>query len=496
MNTLNLEILSAKQMKKADMLAVEKSKIRSFELMDNAGKAVASIITKEFKCGKALILCGPGNNGGDGFVTAFYLRQKGWDVIVKLLISVDSIKGDALIALDRLGKENISSFDDISDAKDCNLVIDAIFGTGLSRNIQERLITCFEEVSKLNAPILAIDMPSGISADNGKILGKALKCKRTVTFFRKKIGHLLFPGSAYCGKIDVIDIGIPSEVISKFKFMVKENAPSLWLESYPRLKKDFHKYDRGHVIVVAGLKSSLGASRLSARAALRLGAGLVTLACNKDNIDPIISNTTSEMAAEYRNINDFRKIISEKRVSSVLIGPGCGNGEETRIKVEAVLEICKFAVLDADALTAFEMFPDRLLKQLNSNKILTPHLGEFKRLFPDIYEEGKDIKTMAEEAAKKSGAVILLKSSAGVIASPQGEIVINTNTTPYLATAGSGDVLAGMIASLVGDDKMRAFEGACAGSWIHGEAGKLFGPGLVSEDLEKMIPRVLSNILL
>ena len=478
-----MEILSASQMVKADSLTIENG-ISGETLMENAGVSVADFIKTKFSKRKTLILCGPGNNGGDGFVVARHLKESGWDVDLASMIDVRSYKKDALLMAKKWNGNTIS-FDNIQ-LKNYDLFIDAIFGTGLSKEISGLTASIINKTNKKNTDVVAIDIPSGVNSDNGEILGIAFKAKYTITFARKKIGHVIYPGKEKCGDIYIKDIDIAERHI---KSNIMENLPDLWLKGLPFPTEEQHKYDRGHSVISGGDIDSAGAAVLSAKAALVTGAGLVTVLCPNGATPLYASKLTAVMNKPIHSTDEFSSFIKGKKVTSVLLGPGNGVSERTKKFALEALKMKKRCVLDADAISVFKDLPKELFNTIKSDVILTPHEGEFKRLFS--FEGNKVEKT--QKAAKISKCTIVLKGSDTVIASPDGRTAINTNAPPTLATAGSGDVLAGIISALLANG-MDSFKAACAGVWIHSQAANLFGLGLTAEDISKQIPCVLSDI--
>jgi hydroxyethylthiazole kinase-like uncharacterized protein yjeF len=499
---MSAEILTTAEMAAADASAV-RAGTPSLTLMENAGRAVAdTIIARFFPCA-ALVLCGPGNNGGDGYVTARLLKARGFTVRV----ARDRIgSGDAAIMAERWDGETVPLGP--AALEGAALVVDGLFGAGLSRPLEG---AAAETVAALGAvPVVAIDVPSGLSGDSGKPVGERVaRAALTVTFFRKKPGHLLMPGRQLCGALVVADIGIPAEAASASLF---ENGPSLW--SYPWPEADGHKYGRGHCLVVSGEEHATGAARLAARGALRIGAGLVSVASPPDAVAANAAHLTAIMLKPFDGAAGMAGLLSDRRINAVVAGPGLGVDGETRETVTTLLAgragasaragaTDRAIVLDADALTSFQDDPEALFAKIQKNDlhgrcVLTPHAGEFERLFPSLLAESASKVEAARAAAARSGAVVLLKGPDTVIAAPPNgdtpaKAAINANAPAFLATAGAGDVLAGFIGGLLAQGTP-TFEAAAMATWIHGDAATRFGPGLIAEDLPETVPAVLRGL--
>jgi NAD(P)H-hydrate epimerase len=445
--------------------------------MENAGRAVAEAIVRRYGARKTLVLCGPGNNGGDGFVTAHHLRSWGWPVRIGLYGRKDKLTGDAAV----MASQWHGPLEERIGVERTELIVDALFGAGLSKDFSAKLA---DSVNQAGAPIIAVDVPSGLDGASGRPRGGAIQADLTITFFRKKPGHVLMPGRALCGEILVAEIGIPEAVLDEIK-------PQCWVNGPPRLPRvvpDEHKYTKGHAVIVSGSELHTGAARLAAMAALRAGAGLVTVTGSRQALAVHAAHLTAIMLTETETAADLGKLLADKRKNAVCIGPAAGIGETTQRAVEAVLASGTSTVLDADALTSFEAEPDKLFRAIYGHAaVITPHEGEFGRLFKDLNQDAGPKHERARQAAKRSGAVIVLKGPDTVIAAPDGKVAINANAPPSLATAGSGDVLAGLITGLLAQ-KMAAFEAACAGVWLHGDAASRgLSRGLISEDLSDLI---------
>jgi hydroxyethylthiazole kinase-like uncharacterized protein yjeF len=487
-----IELLTPEEMAIADRLAVAGG-VSGFHLMQNAGAAVAEAareMSEQVDHGSILVLAGPGNNGGDGFVAATQLHSEGCDVRVALLGSRDRLTGDAARAAEAYEGplETLGPDTDLS----AELVIDALFGAGLARPLEGVVAGVVERLNDSGAPVLAIDLPSGVDGRTGAVQGVAVRATRTITFFRGKPGHLLMPGRRLCGLCDVAQIGIPESVLAEIRPATFHNLPSLWRDQLRPPRADDHKYARGHAFVVSGPASATGAARLSAAGALRAGAGAVTVASPPDAVIVNAAHLTAIMVREYDGPAALAELLADPRPKSIVIGPGNGVGAETRANVEAALASDAAIVLDADALTSWAAERDALfagIKDRVAEVVLTPHEGEFARLFPG---EGPRLDR-ARAAASESGAILVLKGSDTVIATPDGRAAINSNAPAGLATAGSGDVLSGIVAGLLAQG-LPGFEAAAAGVWMHGAAGSAVGRGLIAEDLPPAIPTVLRQL--
>ncbi len=482
-----LELLSVEQMYRADKAAVEAG-VPGVELMENAGRAVAEAVHENFPLGLVAVLCGPGNNGGDGFVAARHLRQKGWQVRLALLGARESLKGDAAYhaglwngAVEALSPEVL---------EDVGVAVDALFGAGLTRPLEGAPAGVVEALDAARIPAVAVDVPSGVQGDNGAVLGTlAVRAALTVTFFRKKPGHLLMPGRSHCGRTILAQIGIPDAVLSTLSPNFWENAPALWRAQWPWRQPDSHKFRHGHAVVFGG-ETTTGAGRLAARAALRSGAGLVSVAAPRAALPIYAADTPSLIMRAVDGEGDVEAILDDPRCNAFLLGPGHGVTRETRALADRLLASGRAVLLDADALSVFAKDLDALAAQRRGPLVLTPHEGEFSRLFPDI---AGDKLARARQAAGVSGAVVLLKGHDTVIAAPDGRAAINANAPAELATAGAGDVLAGIVAGALAQG-LEAFDAACAAVWLHGAAAEDFGPGLIAGDLPDRLPKALGKL--
>ena len=485
------EILTVAEMGAADRLAVEEG-VPSLTLMEHAGASVADEIARRFEPCTVAVLCGPGNNGGDGFVAARHLAERGWDVRLALVVRRDALKGDASAMADlwQGGDEPLTPhvFDD------ANLVIDALFGAGLSRALEGSVKDTVLALNHSRIPVVAIDVPSGLHGDLGHALDDVcVEADLTVTFFRRKPAHVLMPGRMKCGEIVVTDIGIPESVLDIIQPRIFQNGPSLWGADFPWPDPLGHKYARGHCVVVSGPSHATGAARLAARGALRVGAGLVSVASPLDAVDINAASLTAIMVKPFKGAGGLDELLNDKRLNAVVIGPGCGVGRATRELVAAVLAHDGAAVVDADGLTSFADNPNELFLLLHENCVLTPHEGEFERLFPGLLKKSPSKIESARAAAAMAKCTVLLKGADTVIAARDGRVVVNTNAPPTLATAGAGDVLAGFIGGMLAQG-LDSHTAAAIAAWLHGEAALSFGPGLIAEDLPELLPDVLSRL--
>ena len=465
------ELLTPAEMGRADALAVAAG-IKSLTLMENAGRAVAEEIVRRYGARKTLVLCGPGNNGGDGFVCARYLKRWGWPVRLALLGEASALKGDAAAMAARWDGVTQSGI----AVAGAELIVDGLYGAGLSRDFPEGLAQAIMDLGK---PVVAIDVPSGLDGATGRVRGASLRADVTVTFFRKKPGHVLMPGRPLCGEIVVADIGIADEVL-------QEIAPKAWINSeiiLPALTPGGHKYSRGHAVVVSGGPLKTGAARLAAWAALKSGAGLVTLSGTPESLAVHAAHVSAVMLSDV----GLAELLHDRRKNAVCVGPAAGVGLQTRETVGAALMSGAAVVLDADGLTSFEGEAEPLFRLVagipGRAVVMTPHEGEFGRLFSGMLEQSESKLEAARKAASRSGAIVVLKGADTVIAHPDGRARINANAPPWLATAGSGDVLAGLVTGLLAQH-MDAFDAASTAVWLHGEAANRHGPrGLTAETL-------------
>ncbi len=480
------ELLTKEQMYTVDAAAI-KNGISAGTLMENAGRAVVVEITKRFKCQPITVFCGTGNNGGDGFVIARLLKERGWPTRLILLGELDSLSDDAS-EKSKYWSGEVEHFN-VDCFENSKLVIDAMFGVGLKRAIGGDAAIIIEEINKRKLNCVAVDIPSGVDSNTGEVLGVAPRCDLTVTFYRKKPGHLLNPGRDLSGEISIADIGVDTAFLKTIKTTIFENSPKHWLKELPHPVSDDHKFKRGSTLIVGGSPMT-GASRLAAKSAARIGSGLVTITVPSEALPLYASDDPSFIIKPYKNFNEIFDLFEDERFTSILIGPGCGLNQITKDVVQKALGQEKPVVLDADALTVFkDCRADLIGAEKACALILTPHEGEFSRLFKYKGDKLQRCRTAAEE----SDAVILLKGYDTVIANPNAETIINNNAPANLATAGAGDVLSGIIAGLLAQG-MDPFLSAASAAWLHGKAAAGFGMGLIASDIPELIPNVLIEL--
>ncbi len=492
-----IELLTTAEMAQADRLAIAAG-TSGIELMENAGRSVAdAVAARHPPAVPVVVVAGPGNNGGDGFVAARILLERGHSVRLLLVGDAHRLKGDAAAAAGRWsGPLEAAQPAGLAGA---GVVVDALFGAGLDRPVEGSARAMIEAINSSPATIYAVDLPSGINGTSGELQGTAVTASETITFFRRKPGHLLLPGRLHCGKVHVADIGIGEDVLGQVKPQAFVNIPELWAKRFPLPRIDGHKYDRGHAVVGSGGISSTGAARLAARGALRAGAGLVTIASPRAALAINAATSLAVMVRPVDGAAELADFLSDSRRNAVVLGPGGGVGPGMQEMVLAALAGKRAVVLDADALTSFSEHPRELLQAIRTRPegatVLTPHAGEFSRLFhalPGVSQAGSKL-AQARQAAATAGAVVLLKGPDTVVAAPDGRAAIAENAPPWLATAGSGDVLAGLVAGLLAQG-MPGFEAAAAAVWLHGEAGAEAGPGLISEDLPETLPGIYRRL--
>ncbi|MEO0862219.1 MAG: NAD(P)H-hydrate dehydratase [Pseudomonadota bacterium] len=504
------EVLTATEMRRLEGAALDSGEVTGLELMERAARGAVAAILAQWPAfarapGRATVLCGPGNNGGDGFAMARLLRDHAWDVEVFFLGDADRLPRDARTNFDRWvrdGAVHPLSRESLAAKPRADLVIDAIFGIGLKRPIGSDLANALHaadapKTTGTDTKVVAIDVPSGVQSDTGNVLGHCLRADLTVTFHRPKLGHFLSDGPDMCGALRVVDIGLGQTIITA-------TAVQLTKPSRPLLTKTTgHKFDHGHALVLTGGMGRTGAARLAARGALRIGAGLVTLAAPGSAMMECAAQITAIMLRRCNDCADLADLLQDRRINAICLGPGAGVSDRLEDLLDGILEARRPCVLDADALTALAARAD-LMAKLHDQCILTPHGGEFGRLFPDIVDrmapsDGVGISKVGatRQAAAQEGCTVLFKGPATVIADPSGTVRLNAalrdDAAPWLATAGSGDVLAGIITGLLARGLL-PLEAASQGAWIHAAAARAFGPGLVAEDLPEALPPVLASL--
>ncbi len=465
------------------------SGLDSFGLMVRAGEAVAAAALRLFPAARRyVVLCGPGNNGGDGWIAASALARAGAGVVVHGLSDDATWKGDAARARQNcpLSAEPLHHYTPSTG----DLVIDGLFGAGLARDLPDEVQALIRRIREAGLPVLAIDLPSGIDGATGKVRGEAFRALHTVTFMTRKPGHVLLPGRSHCGDVEVFDIGIPRRIVDQEAGPLWVNGKGIWHAHDRKGAAEDHKYRRGHLTVFSGGEFATGASRLSAEAGLRAGAGLVTLASPKSAIATNAGHLTAVMLTAIDSRSDLSALLDDTRRSTFVLGPGFGDLDRAREFALMLGEAGRSLVLDADGITAFRGEVGALSSAFAGSApriVVTPHEGEFARLFPDTAADtagGKIGKALA--AAAILGGIVVYKGADTVIASPDGRAAIEEKAPATLATAGSGDVLAGIIGARLANG-MPAFEAACAGVHQHGLAARRAGAGLTAEDLVRHI---------
>lgn len=491
------ELLTTAQMREADALAISAG-VPSLELMEHAGRAVADAVIAAFGSARPVSVCaGPGSNGGDGFVAARLLGERGCEVRLVLLGERGRLSGDAE-EMARRYRGDIERWHG-QEFSPQGVLVDAIFGAGLSRPVEGEAAQLIDAINRSGGAVVAVDLPSGIDGDSGAVMGCAVRARRTVTFFRMKPGHLLLPGRSHCGQIVVADIGIPPAVLDRVRPHLRANSPAAWGFAFPIPQATGHKYSRGHTVVLSGEMPCTGAARLAARAALRAGSGLVTIASPTSALAVNAASNLAVMVREAEGEEGLATLLADVRMNAVVMGPGGGVGPAMRAKVRTAAAANRALVLDADALTSFGENPNELFTILSNRKlstaILTPHDGEFARLFRELNKLSsvKQKLEMGLAASHETGAIVVLKGADTVVAAPDGRATIANNAPPWLATAGAGDVLAGIIGGLLAQ-RMPAYEAAAAAVWLHGEAANTAGPGLIAEDLTELLPIIYRRL--
>lgn len=482
-------IVTPEDMGRIDRAAAA-SGLSGYGLMERAGQAVAAAALRRFPATlRFAVLCGPGNNGGDGYVAARALLAAGADVAVHALGDPALLTGDAATAFAAFGGP-VAPLADYRP-RPGDTVIDALFGAGLARDLPEIVAGVIEAVRRHALAVLAVDLPSGIDGRTGQVRGAAFEADATVTFMCRKPGHLLLPGKAMAGEVEIFDIGIPARLLAHHGDHMRVNTPAVWRPALPARTGAAHKYVRGHLAVFSGPATATGAARLSAGAGLRAGAGLVTLLSPSGALAANAAHLTGVMLKPLDGEDDLATLLTDERLKTFVLGPGFGDADKARRHALRLARGGRRLVLDADGISAFRDAPEALFAAFAGGEprlVLTPHDGEFARLFPDLAGDISLSKIeRAQKAAARSNGVVVLKGSDSVITAPDGRALVNDNAPPWLATAGSGDVLAGIVGAHLAQG-MPAFEAAASAVWRHGEAGRIMGEGLTAEDLPAAVP--------
>ena len=487
-------LLTASQMRQ-----LEQDRFRagqsSLAAMEAAGRAVADEVLKRWSGqGQAVVLAGPGNNGGDGYVVARHLAEAGWSVLVGAWGDPNELRGDARTMRQRYGGEVVPLREGLDRVLHETVVVDALFGIGFARPVEDGLAARIRAACEQAGLVVAVDVPSGVDADSGRVVSDMVWADVTVTFGARKPAHALEPAHSRCGDVILVPIDLSPSADEVAHYGV--TCQMVGTPRLPRPGPQDHKYSRGHVWVASGGPSSTGAARLAARAALRIGAGVVSIASPPSAVAINAAHVTAVMVKRAAGAEELAACLADERSSGMLIGPGFGIGERCRQAVLALLATGKPLVLDADALTSFEADPDALFQAIQGPVIMTPHEGEFRRLFAMVDASAGKLERV-RAAARISGGIVLLKGPDTIVGTPDGQIYINCHATPELGTAGAGDVLAGTILGLIGQQRqlgLGAAEAAAGAAWLHGEAGRRIGPGLIAEDLPEAYPDILKAV--
>lgn len=485
-------VLTPQAMAKADAYAVQTG-VSGARLMERAGANVLHALQQRWSPRPTAVLCGPGNNGGDGWIIAQGLKAKGWPVRVYSHVDRASLVGDAAWAAQGWN-------DDVQELAQCRLqdhqlIVDALFGAGLNRALEGEPARLARDSQSFRGLCVAVDTPSGLSGDLALRDGPVFRAELTVTFHRYKPAHLLSPGRSQCGDIVLSDIGIPDGWSQTAEPCATLNNPDLWRIPGAEVDTDAHKHSRGRLCVLAGGYGATGAARLAARAGQIGGAGFVTLLSGQGALNEIASASDSLVARAYDPDADFDEVLDGHRASAAVIGPGAGLSDRLKAKVLAACSLNIPVVLDADALSVFEDDPAELFKALHDQCVLTPHGGEFSRLFPDLTEAAQSDNKLdrTRQASRQCGAVVVYKGADTVIAAPNGEVRVNVHASPRLATAGTGDVLAGLIGAFLAQGQA-AYDAAASAVYIHGEAGRRLGAGGTVETVLNCLPAALEAV--
>ncbi len=484
-------VLSATQMAAADNCAIA-SGISADILMEQAGKAVFSAIIENIMPNNTIILCGSGNNGGDGFVIARLLTEAGWPITVASMVPIEEYTGSAKIMAQKYqqtGGKILSFTEAMEKIANYKVVIDAIFGTGLNRNITGIIADLITAVNKGQHYVLSVDIPTGINGNTGQIQAAAIRANHTVTFACKKLGHLLLPGFLHTGKLTVADIGITKEHIAQQNPKYYENNPKLWQHMLPAQSLYDHKYKRGHAAIIAGNIEYSGAGLLASEAAIRSGVGITTIFAPKEAL--AVYAIAAKKAAIKRCMTTLKQFITSDKITSWLFGPGAGISAQTAQLALTLLKQQKNTILDADALTSFADNNEELHSNLHPKSVITPHFGEFTRIFPKTTSGNK--VQLAQNAAKTCNSNVIIKGADTVLATADGKVIINTATTPQLATAGSGDVLAGLITGFAAQNIPIPAAAAIA-IFVHSRSAMRAGEQIIADDLLSSITEVIIDL--
>lgn len=484
-------IVDGDTMRLIEKTAITKGYTDEKTLMVNASSGLFRVLCQQYSdCSEYIILCGPGNNGGDGVIAAVMLLDAGFKVNV--LVYGEEFSEDLRFALKQYNRKtsalNLATFSNIIKNLDKKAVIlDALFGIGLSRVIDGELADIISLLNASDVRVVSVDIPTGIDALDASVKGVAVRADLTVTFHVKKNGHVLLPGKEYTGRCVVCDIGINYDDVNVIG--VYENDPALWYSYLKKISMTDNKYTRGHVAVVGGPVHCTGAARMASLAAAHGGCGMVTVWCDDASL-PVYAASLTSVMIEPAVKGGFGDFVHRRKVNAVVIGPGCDPDDNLRELTLEILSLGVPCVIDAGAITAFVDNVDLLIHALHDKAVLTPHMGEFTRLFGDISARNKI--ELAARVAKLSGAVVLLKGSDTVIASAEGLATVNCNTdNGLLATAGSGDVLAGIIAGFAAGGAPM-YQAARAGAFTHGECATLMKHAMTAEAIIPHIPAVIA----
>lgn len=438
------------------------------ELIEQAGKSIFKEISLQYQKCKVVVLCGIGDNGGDGYAVARYLQENGYDVLVFLNDIPKSLATREMYKKwnDIGGKSINFKYVNIENFAGVDLIIDAMFGSGLNREITGEYKRIIDMVNDLQIQIVSIDLPSGINGDTGEIMGTAIKANQTITFMLLKIAHVIYPSIEYCGNVKIVDIGISQDIIDKMNARITINSPELWKDGIPQLHMGDNKYTRGLTIINSG--EMYGASILASKGAKKAGTGIVYITCNDNNYNIVASHTFSDVLKKANSIDEFEELLKDKNNKTILLGCGNGKNDFLKEKIFSSLKYCDKIIFDADAISVFENDneeKERFFSSIKSMYVFTPHLNEFKKMFK--YDENDKIGSVIK-AAQQTKSIIVLKGYDTIIASPTGDVVVNNHSSPYLSIAGSGDVLSGLIAGLISRG-MEEFKACCCAVWLHGD---------------------------